>query len=109
MSMPLFSWLRRTSVKSPNSTVENLSQFADMITLEIFQELETGEQGLLGSEARERLETYGYNEVSYECPPSWYQILVRSYLNPFNILLTFLGIIYYFIGDIAGTLIIAVI
>ncbi len=104
----IFSVFRRDNDdKSKQAALENLLNFSEMITPEVFQVLETSENGLLYSDARERRREYGLNEVSYELPPTWYHLLFRSYINPFNILLTLLGIIYYFLGDSDGTIIIA--
>lgn len=94
--------------KSTKNVTEHLREYSQMITPEVLQFLETNENGLIGSEAKERLKEYGLNEVSYEKPPTWYELLLRSYVNPFNILLTLLGFITYFLDDIDGTIIIAV-
>ena len=75
---------------------------------ELYELLGTDENGLLGIDARERLEKCGPNEVAYEKPPTWYELLIRSYLNPFNVLLSILGSIYYFTGDTDGTIIILI-
>src|ERR1700722_343220 len=93
--------------QSGNNVTKNLQKYTQMISQEVFQLLETDENGLLGSEARERLKEYGLNEISMEKPPTWYQLLLISYLNPFNILLTALILITYFLGDMDGTIIIA--
>lgn len=86
---------------------DNLLLFSQMTIQEVFLKLETSDEGLVGYEANDRLEKYGLNEISYEKPPSWYSLLFRSYVNPFNILVSFLGIIYFFLGDSDGTIIIA--
>lgn len=86
--------------------IETLLAYSHKIIPEIFMELETDENGLVGSDVRERVEKYGLNEISYERPPSWYQLLFRSYVNPFNILLSALGMLSYFLDDTNGMLII---
>jgi len=95
-----------------NTTHKNLTDkllaYSKMILPEIFQDLETDEHGLVGYEVKERQKKYGLNEISYERPPTWYELLFRSYLNPFNVLLTLLGILSYFLGDTDATIIIAV-
>jgi Mg2+-importing ATPase len=92
---------------SQKQAADNLLEYSDMLIPEVFQNFGTDEHGLLGSEARERLEKYGPNEITAEQPPSWYYLLYRSYANPFNILVSLLGVIYWFLGDIEGSLIIA--
>ncbi len=103
----LFSSFRKSGVNHTEIKItENLLAYSRKIIPEIFMELETDERGLVGSDVRERLEKYGLNEISYEQPPSWYNFLFKSYLNPFNILLTALGMLSYFLDDINGMLII---
>ena len=105
----LFSRFKQPNGNNAQKKVsENLLRYSQMITPEIFEAFETSDCGLVGGEARERLETYGLNEVSYKLPSAWYYLLFKSYANPFNILLTILGIIYNFLGDTNGALIILV-
>jgi P-type Mg2+ transporter len=87
---------------------DTLLKYSQMIVPEVLMEFETSEQGLVEHEAKERLEKSGLNEVTYERPPKWYGLLFRSYINPFNILLSLLGFVYFFLGDMDGTLIITV-
>lgn len=98
----------RKVVDTQKVVVEELQKYSQMIVQEVFQYLETSEQGLIGCEAKERLEKYGQNEISFERPPTWYQLLLISYINPFNILLSALGIVTYFLGDSEATIIIAI-
>ncbi len=88
--------------------VGNLQVYSDMILPEIFQALETKEAGLTSNEVEEALEHYGPNEIISEKSLTWYHLLLKSYVNPFNILVSALGFIYYFLGDIDGMIIIAV-
>jgi len=107
MVQSIFSLFRKSEDNHPEIKItENLLAYSHKIIPEIFMELETDERGLVGSDVRERLEKYGLNEISYERPPSWYHLLFRSYLNPFNILLSALGMLSYFLDDFNGMLII---
>src|ERR1700733_520061 len=101
-------WRRPTNNGLQKAVQDNLLKYSHMIPHEVLQTLDTTENGLLGLEARERLKEYGRNEISYEKPPTWYRLLYFSYINPFNILLTLLGIISYFLGDADGTVIISI-
>ncbi len=102
----LFRFREVNGSGSGTSLINKLLAYSSMSIPEIFDEFGTDETGLLGAEAGERLEKYGLNEISYEKPPTWYELLLRSYLNPFNILITILGVVYYFTGDTDGTIII---
>lgn len=111
----IFSSLNELFVKSRKSeenrrqkdTLDHLREYSEMIFQEVLQDLETSEKGLVGSEARERLHRYGLNEVSSKLSLTWYYLLFISYVNPFNILVTILGVIYYLVGDTDGTIVIA--
>jgi Mg2+-importing ATPase len=104
----IFSRFRQPNKMDSHQAVSSkLLAYSQMILPEIFQELETNENGLVGCEVKERLKKDGLNEIAYEQPPSWYNLLFRSYVNPFNILVTILGFIYFFLGDTDGTIIIA--
>ncbi len=107
MLQSLFSLFRKPENNQTEKKVtETLLAYSQKIIPEIFMELETDERGLVGCEVKERFEKYGFNEISYERPPSWYHFLFRSYFNTFNILLTALGLLSYFLGDLDGTIII---
>jgi len=87
---------------------ENLLKYSQMSITEILQVFESNDSGLINYQTKERLEKYGLNDISREHPPAWYELLLRSYANPFNVLLTILGFVYYFLGDIDGTYIITI-
>ena len=108
MQKSFFSFFRKRNEKeSSKKILDRLYSFSQMIIPEIFQKLDTDEKGLIACDADERLEKDGINEISYEKPPTWYNQLLRSYTNPFNILVSCLGIVSYLLGDMEGTIIIA--
>lgn len=102
-----FSKNKPNGIDHQTRVKETLFNYSQMIIPEILMDFGTSREGLVGREVKERLEKYGLNEISYDRPTSWYHLLYLSYLNPFNILVTFLGIVYYILGDIDGTIIIA--
>lgn len=63
---------------------------------DIYQALETSEEGLSSKEAAKRLEELGLNEVTYEKRKPWYIYLLRSFLDPFILILLFIVVISYF-------------
>jgi Mg2+-importing ATPase len=75
---------------------------------QLLQRLGTSRAGLTESEAEERLDQYGANEVAHERPPRWYIQLPLAFKNTFIILLIALAILSYVTGDIAATLIISI-
>ncbi|WP_018291525.1 magnesium-translocating P-type ATPase [Verrucomicrobium sp. 3C] len=74
---------------------------------DLLQELRTSEAGLEEEEAETRLEEHGYNEVHSEKPPNWAQMLLRSYLNPFAILLSVMALMAGWLGEGYGVFIMA--
>src|SRR5579872_2961324 len=62
--------------------------------------------GLSHEEAEARLEQYGFNEVAREKPVSPWRRLLTNLKNPLVILLSILGIVSWFTGDVPGTIVI---
>jgi Mg2+-importing ATPase len=69
--------------------------------------LQTTDKGLNQTEANDRLKTNGLNEITHEKPPSWYALLLRNFANPFVILLIFLCVVSYFLGETDAVVIIS--
>ena len=52
--------------------------------------------GLSSKIATEKLNNYGYNEITQNKPKKWYNYLLESLLSPFNcILLGIVAILFY--------------
>ncbi|NLB20276.1 MAG: magnesium-translocating P-type ATPase [Clostridium sp.] len=67
---------------------------------EVCIELDSSIHGLDEADAQERLKYYGLNEVVYEKRKPWYIYLLRSFMDPFILILLFIVVISYF-TDIA--------
>ena len=67
---------------------------------DIYKDLSTSIEGLDEKEASRRLESLGLNEVLYEKRKPWYMYLLRSFFDPFILILLFIVFISYF-TDIA--------
>jgi P-type Mg2+ transporter len=85
-----------------------LVKYAKMPLPEVLQSLNTDSQGLLKSEAEERLKKFGLNEIAHERAPSWYVLLLKNFANPFIVLLIFLALVSFFIGETDAVYIISV-
>ncbi len=57
-----------------------------MSEAEVFDKLQTGQQGLSEPEVKERLKKYGYNELPTQTL-TWVQILARQFKNPLFVIL----------------------
>jgi len=74
---------------------------------ELYARFASREQGLNALEAAAAGERYGRNTVAAELPLPWWRHLWLCYRNPFNILLTVLGIVSYGTDDSVAALVIA--
>src|SRR5580658_3937198 len=72
--------------------------------------LDTSLTGLDEEQIENRLNRDGSNEVSHEKPPHWTRQLLRTFKNPFIIVLLILAVVQVFItpDDLSGPIIIAV-
>lgn len=98
-----------TKNRDQNKDIEAaLVRYAKMSLSEVLQTLNTSNQGLLESEAKERLKKFGFNEIAHERAPSWYILLLRNFANPFVVLLMFLATVSFFIGEVDAVYIISI-
>ncbi|MEM3449466.1 MAG: magnesium-translocating P-type ATPase [Nitrososphaerota archaeon] len=72
---------------------------------DIYQALETSEQGLSEQEAQRRLEIYGYNELPEEAF-SWVPVLLRQFNNPIFIILIACAVIAVFFAQVEQSIVI---
>ncbi len=77
---------------------------------ELFGALETGPAGLGEAEIEARLDRDGVNQASHEKPPHWTLQLLRTFKNPFIIVLLVLAVVELVTSpdDLTGPIIIAV-
>ena len=106
----LHSRLRpKDSRNNQNKLIEaTLVNYAKMPLPELLQTLHTSGEGLLESDAQERIKQFGLNQIAHERPPSWYALLLRNFANPFIVLLLLLATVSFLIGEIEAVYIITV-
>jgi len=75
---------------------------------EILQKLQTSELGLVESDAEDRIKQYGLNEISHDKVPTWYVLLLKSFRNPFILLLLFLAVVSFLLHNFQAVVIIVV-
>lgn len=85
---------------------EELAKAAKEPLEELYKKLKTSDKGLTEKEAKSRLRKEGPNTVEHEKEPSWYMMLLKNFIDPFNVLLITLSLISYFLKDIDATIII---
>jgi P-type Mg2+ transporter len=78
---------------------ERLIQASMTMEENLLEELGARSEGLRDTEARERLDQYGKNQIAYDKTPAWYVQLLSCFKNPFILILLSLGLFAYFTGD----------
>ncbi|TCZ78205.1 magnesium-translocating P-type ATPase [Paenibacillus albiflavus] len=78
---------------------ERLIQASVSLKEDIFEDLESGPQGLTENEAKKRLEKHGKNQIAHDKLPAWYIQLLSCFKNPFILILLFLAAFSYFMDD----------
>lgn len=106
--LAMLDLLRRAAASKeiPAQSANALIALAQLVPSAVLQRLGGHRDGLLNTEAAERLERIGLNEVDQEKPISWREHLWLCYRNPFNLLLTVLATISWLTGDVEATIII---
>ena len=92
----------------PKQLTENCLAISAMPLDQLLQNLNSNVEGLTGIAAATQRAHTGLNEVEYEKPIRWWTHLWLCYRNPFNLLLTLLGSIFYFTGDTTNTIIVSI-
>jgi len=75
---------------------------------DLYSELSTSDQGLTAAEAEKRLKLYGHNVLGQQETASAVKAFLRLFLNPLVAILLISAIMSYFLGEVNGALIIAV-
>lgn len=78
------------------STDEKTFEYSKMSMIEILYEFNTTELGYTEKKANELLENYGYNKVDGEDEVKWYELLAKSFLDPFTLMLAAIIVISIF-------------
>jgi P-type Mg2+ transporter len=73
-----------------------LPELSDCAPEEALKRLDASRSGLTAGQVQQRQERYGFNEVTHEKPPTWYQQLFRAFLTPFNGVLFAVGLVSLF-------------
>ncbi|ACD82717.1 magnesium-translocating P-type ATPase [Candidatus Methylacidiphilum infernorum] len=81
------------------SIFKKLKEASVIPLADLYEQLKTRPEGLTEEEVEERLEKYGYNEIKQEEVPHWFVMLLQSYFNPFALLLTFLALVAWSVGE----------
>jgi Mg2+-importing ATPase len=93
----IYSFIQRSNGHSPQefdtASIAKLKSIAASGSSKCLASLESHMKGLSAEEVRERLNTFGLNEVVHEKAPKWYVQLFQAFLNPFIAVLLILVIV----------------
>lgn len=93
--------MKNNKINDQDVAIEKTLQESSKKSNEVlFDSFDTSMEGLEEKEAEKRLEKFGMNEVVYEKRKPWYIYLLRSFFDPFILILLFIVFISYF-TDIA--------
>ena len=93
---------------NPSRSQLRVVQAAALDSQELFRSLGTTPQGLARDKALIRRTQRGLNEIAHEQPPQWYVQLLRTFKNPFILLLIGLAIVSGLTADYPAMAIIGV-
>lgn len=81
----------------------NLIKYGKMSNKTLYDILNTNIEGISNEEVKNRINKYGYNEVIHQKRKLWYAELLKSFINPFNLVLITLAIVSIFTDVIIAT------
>lgn len=91
----------------PASLTEACLKYAAASQTQLYNEFGSHPEGLNAREVEAALEKYGTNQIPAQKPAPWWVHLWTCYRNPFNLLLTVLGIVSYSTEDLFAAGVIA--
>jgi Mg2+-importing ATPase len=105
---PMLETLLRGNVPRdlPTTMVATLAEASRSSIPDLLEALGSNANGLTESQAVDRREIHGWNQIGHERPLRWYAHLWQCYRNPFNLLLTLLAGLSYYTEDVKATIVI---
>ncbi|MCE0812013.1 magnesium-translocating P-type ATPase [Buttiauxella sp. S04-F03] len=91
----------------PASLSESCLKYAQASEEQLYRDFQSHPEGLNVREVENALERHGPNQIPAQKPSPWWVHLWLCYRNPFNILLTILGIVSYSTEDLFAAGVIA--
>ncbi len=91
----------------PASLSEACLKYAAASEEQLYRDFKSHPEGLNAQEVEQAIELHGLNQIPAQKPSPWWVHLWTCYRNPFNILLTILGIVSYSTEDMFAAGVIA--
>ncbi|MDD3356201.1 MAG: magnesium-translocating P-type ATPase [Dysgonamonadaceae bacterium] len=79
------------------NAAEKLLKASRLDINEVYDMLDSSKDGISDEMAEDRISTYGLNEVDYDRAPAWYTQLIKSFINPFILILVAIVVISFLI------------
>jgi len=79
------------------NAAEKLLKASHLDINEVYDMLDSSKDGISDEMAEDRISTYGLNEVDYDRAPAWYTQLIKSFINPFILILVAIVVISFLI------------
>lgn len=86
-----------TNFEMNPATVAKLRKIARLHVDEVYKTLDSSEEGISEETAKKRISRHGLNEVNYDRAPAWYTQLIKSFINPFILILVAIVVISFLI------------
>lgn len=86
-----------TDSKMNLTAAEKLRKASRQEIDEVYKMLHSSADGITEEVAKERISTYGLNQVDYDRAPAWYTQLIKSFANPFILILVAIVVISWLI------------
>ena len=86
-----------TDSKMNLTAAEKLRKASRQEIDEVYKLLDRSADGITEEVAKERISTYGLNQVDYDRAPAWYTQLIKSFANPFILILVAIVVISWLI------------
>ncbi|MDD4729228.1 MAG: HAD-IC family P-type ATPase, partial [Dysgonamonadaceae bacterium] len=87
----------KTNSEMNVATAEKLRKASRHDINGVYDMLESSSDGITEEVAKKRIITFGLNEVDYDRAPAWYIQLIKSFANPFILILVAIVVISYLI------------
>jgi Mg2+-importing ATPase len=84
------------------ASAEKLRKASNQDIEKVYDMLDSSAEGISEEAARDRISTYGLNEVDYDRAPAWYIQLIKSFINPFILILVAIVAISFAEGSMNG-------
>jgi len=97
---------KETTDRLPPNRVLSPEEIVNLSINQIFERLETSQQGLTSEEANSRLETYGYNELTHRKKKTIRYELLHHLSNPLIVILLIAGLISGILGETINAILI---